>query len=146
VFARINFLLGLGLLILTTFYFVGVYVVIAPLSAFAPQWVKPVAGVAILAAVGITVQLLSMVMSDLRGIGLYNQGERPGVSAYLSQAILIVGHGALLYWARGLLSEGTPIAESHLLVVALVYLTGATLGLLDWRRRKAARRGPINQP
>ena len=70
-FARINFLLGLGLLIQITFYFAGVYLLILPLSAVAPDWVKPAAGIAILAAVGVTVQLLSMAMSNLRGIALY---------------------------------------------------------------------------
>jgi hypothetical protein len=139
VFARINFLLGLGLLILMTFYFVGVYLLIPPLSAVAPQWVKPVAGMAILAAVGVTVQLLSMAMSGLRGIALYNQGERPGAPAYLSQAILILGHLAALYSARGLLAEGRPVADIPLLVVALLYLTGGVLAIHDWRQRKAAR-------
>jgi hypothetical protein len=63
VLARINFLLGLGLLILIAFYYAGVYLLIPPVSAIAPGWVKPVAGIALLAAVGITVQLLSMAMS-----------------------------------------------------------------------------------
>ena len=138
-FARINFLLGLGLLILTTFYFLGAYALIPALSSFAPQWVKPAAGVAILAAAGITVQLLSMAMSGLRGIALYNQGERPGIPAYLGQATLIAGHLVGLWLARGLLSEGRPIAAVPLLGVALLYLTGGMLAVIDWRRRKAAR-------
>lgn len=138
-FARINFLLGLGLLILITFYFAVVYLLVLPLSAFAPGWVKPAAGLAILAAVGVTVQLLSMAMSDLRGVSLYEKAERPGALALLSQAAIIFGHVGSIYVATGLLTTGEPIAEGRLLIIAALYLAGAALAIQEWRQRKFAR-------
>lgn len=138
-FARINFLLGLGLLIQITFYFAGVYLLIPPLSALAPHWVKPAAGIAILAALGVTVQLLSMAMSNLRGIALYAKGERPGMLALTSQATMILGHIGTIYAASGLLIRGEPIADVRLLIVAALYFAGAALAILEWRQRKPAR-------
>ena len=138
-FARINFLLGLGLLIQITFYFTGVYLLILPLSAVAPDWVKPVAGVAILAAAGITVQLLSMAMSNLRGIALYGKGERPGMLAFTSQAAIIFGHVGTIYAVTGLLIRGEPIADERLLIIAALYFAGVALAIHEWRQRKLAR-------
>lgn len=139
VFARINFLLGLGLLIQITFYFAGVYLLVLPLSAFAPGLVKPVAGIAILAAVGVTVQLLSMAMSNLRGIALYAKGERPTMLTFLSQAVMLVGHIGTIYAASGLLVDGEPIAETKLLLIAAFYVTGVALGIHEWKQRKLSR-------
>ena len=138
-FARINFLLGLGLLIQITFYFAGVYLLILPLSAVAPDWVKPAAGIAILAAVGVTVQLLSMAMSNLRGIALYGKGERPGMLAFTSQAAMIFGHVGTIYAASGLLIRGEPVADVRLLIVAALYFAGVALAIHEWRQRKFAR-------
>ena len=138
-FARINFLLGLGLLIQITFYFAGVYLLIPPLSAVAPDWVKPAAGIAILVAAGVTVQLLSMVMSNLRGIALYGKGERPGMLVFISQAAMIFGHIVMIYAASGLLIRGEPIADVQLLIIAALYVAGAALAILEWRQRKFAR-------
>ena len=138
-FARINFLLGLGLLIQITFYFAGVYLLILPLSAVAPDWVKPAAGIAILVAAGVTVQLLSMVMSNLRGIALYGKGERPGMLVFISQAAMIFGHIVTIYAASGLLIRGEPIADVQLLIIAALYVAGAALAILEWRQRKFAR-------
>ncbi len=138
-FARINFLLGLGLLIQITFYFAGVYLLILPLSAVAPNWVKPAAGIAILAAVGVTVQLLSMAMSNLHGIALYGKGERPGMLAFTSQTILILGHIGTIYAATGLLVRGEPIANLRLLIVAALYIAGVALAVHEWRQRNVAR-------
>jgi hypothetical protein len=139
VFARINFLLGLGLLILIAFYFAGVYLLVLPLSAAAPDWVKPAAGLAILAAVGITVQLLSMAMSSLRGIALYAKGERPGMLAFTSQAAMIIGHIGTIYAASGLFVGGEPIADVRTLIIAALYFAGVVLAIHEWRRRKLAR-------
>ena len=138
-FARINFLLGLGLLIQITFYFAGVYLLILPLSAAAPDWVKPAAGIAILAAAGVTVQLLSMAMSNLQGIALYGKGERPGMLAFTSQAAMIFGHIGTIYAATGLLTRGEPIANVRLLIIAALYLAGAALAIHEWRQRRLAR-------
>ncbi|MEO8158962.1 MAG: hypothetical protein ABI648_14285 [Betaproteobacteria bacterium] len=138
-FARINFLLGLGLLIQITFYFAGVYLLVRPLSAFAPALVTPVAGIAILAAVGVTVQLLSTAMSDLRGVALYAEDERAGMLVYLSQAAMLVGHVGAIYFGTGLLVRGEPVTTLQLLMVAATYLVGSALGVVELRRRKLAR-------
>ena len=138
-FARINFLLGLGLLVQIAFYFAGVYLLILPLSAVAPDWVKPAAGIAILAAVGLTVQLLSMVMGNLRGIALYGKDERPGMLAFTSQAAMILGHIATIYAASSLMMRGEPIADVQLLIIAALYFTGTALAIHEWRQRKRVR-------
>ena len=138
-FARINFLLGLGLLIQITFYFAGVYLLVLPLSAFAPGLVQPVAGIAILAAVGVTVQLLSMAMSSLRGIALYAKGERPRIATFVSQAAMLVGHIGTIYAASGLIVGGEPISETKLLLIAVLYATGVAMGIYEWKQRKFAR-------
>ena len=139
VFARINFLLGLGLLIQITFYFAGVYLLVLPLSAFAPGLVKPVAGLAILAAVGVTVQLLSMAMSSLRGIALYAKGERPRIATFVSQAAMLLGHICATFAASGLIVSGEPIAETKLLLIAILYAAGVAMGIHEWKQRKFAR-------
>ena len=134
-----NFLLGLGLLILIVFYFAGVYLIYLPLSAVAPGWAGPAAGIAVLAAAGVTVQLLSMAMSDLRGIALYNKSERAGVLAYSSQAVIVLGHIGTVYAAKGLIFDGVPVADTSLLIIAALYSTGAALALQEWRQRKFSR-------
>jgi hypothetical protein len=139
VFARMNFLLGLGLLILIVFYFAGVYLIYLPLSAIAPGWAGPAVGIAVLAAAGMTVQLLSMAMSDLRGIALYNKSERAGALAYLSQAAIVLGHIGTIYAAKSLIIDGVPVADTPLLVIAALYFTGAALALHEWRQRKFSR-------
>lgn len=138
-FARINFLIGLGLLILIAFYFAVVYLLIMPLTAIAPGWVKPAAGVSILVAVGITVQLLSMAMSNLRGIALYGKSEHPGALAFMSQAAMIAGHIGTIYSLSGLLPDGEPITDTRLLIIAALYLAGVALAIHEWRQRKLAR-------
>ena len=138
-FARINFLLGLGLLIQIAFYFAGVYLLVLPLSAFAPGLVKPVSGLAILAAVGVTVQLLSMAMSSLRGIALYEKGERPRIATFGSQAAMLIGHICTAYAASGLIVGGEPIAETKLLIIAVLYAVGVAMGIYEWKQRKFAR-------
>jgi hypothetical protein len=134
-----NFLLGLGLLILIVFYFAGVYLIYLPLSAVAPGWAGPAAGIAVLAAAGVTVQLLSIAMSDLRGIALYNKSERAGVLAYSSQAVIVLGHICTIYAAKGLIYDGAPVANPSLLIIAALYATGAALALHEWRQRKFSR-------
>ena len=140
-FARINFLLGLGLLIQIVFYFAGVYLLVLPLSALAPGLVKPVAGIAILAAVGVTVQLLSMAMSGLRGVALYAKGEHASMPTFGSQAAMLLGHASTIYAASGLLVGGEPISEAKLLLIAALYAAGAALGIYEWKQRKLARTG-----
>lgn len=136
--SRINFMLGLGLLILIAFYFAGTYLVIRPLAGVAPAWVDPVAGAILLAACALTVQLLSMTMSNLRGIALYENSERPGVLAFASQAAIVFGHIALIYAAIGLRDGERPLGELQLLIVAALYLAGAAIAVYEWRQRKSS--------
>jgi hypothetical protein len=139
VFSRINFLLGLGLLIQIVFYFAGTYLIVLPLSKIAPGWIAPAAGVAILAAVGVTVQLLSMAMSELRGVALYAKDERPGALVFVSQATIIAGHVGFVLAATGLLIRGEPVGDMILLIIATLYIAGTAMGIMDWRQRKLAR-------
>lgn len=137
-FARINFLLGFGVLVLLTFYFAAAYLLIPALSAIAPEWAKPAAGVAILAAVGLTVQLLSTALTGLRGIALYKKGEKPSLSAYASQAIMLLSHAAVAC-ALGSLLYGKPVGDAQLIAIAAAYLVGTGLAIHEWRRRMPAR-------
>jgi hypothetical protein len=137
--ARINFLLGLGLLIQITLYFAFVYLLIPPLTAVAPDWVKPAAGIAVLAGVGATVQLLSMAMSSLRGVALYGKGERTGVLVFISQGAMIFGHIGTIYAGGDLIIRGEPVTDTQLLVIAALYLAGGVLGIHESRQRKLAR-------
>jgi hypothetical protein len=142
VFTRLNFLLGTGLLLLLAFYFVFAYAVLGPLSAWAPGWVKPAAGAAVLISVGLTVQILAIVMSGLAGVATYERG--PGPLAIASQAALVCGHGALAFAAVAWLRNGTPPADAGLLLVALLYAAGVALGVLEWRQRERHR--PARHP
>jgi hypothetical protein len=137
--ARMNFMLGLGLLSLIAFYFAGTYLVIRPLASMAPGWTNPATGIILLAACALTVQFLSMIMTNLRGIALYENGERPGALALASQAVIVLGHIVLLYAAVGLLRGERSIGELQLLVVAALYLTGAAIAVYEWRQRKSKR-------
>ncbi len=126
-------------MLLIAFYLAGTYLVLLPLSMVAPGWVKPLAGLLILASVGITVQLLSMAMSNLRGIALYRAGERAGLATYASQAVLLLGHLGSFYFASGLLREGTPVPALSLLLMGGLYLVGVTIAIGEWRGRRNAR-------
>ena len=137
-FARINFLLGLGLLILLAFYFATVYLLLPGVSATAPEWVRPAAGIAILSAVALTVQLLAVAMTGLRGIGFYGKGEKPSRSAYASQAIMLLSHIALIVTVGGLFN-GKPVDHGKLIGIAAAYLAGTAFAIHEWRRRRPAR-------
>lgn len=136
-FTRMNFLLGLGLLLLILFYFGFRYLVIAPVAAFAPNWAMVVAGAAVLASVGFTVQILAQLMGTLAGAASYPQ--RPNAAAIASQAAIVCGHGALAYGASAWLREGIPLTPGGLLLVGGLYLAGVGLGLVEWRMRGAPR-------
>lgn len=135
---RINYLLGFGLLVVLLFYFGVTYLVIAPVSAIAPGWVKPVAGAAILIASGLTVQILSMAMSAMAGVATYPQG--PNAMAIASQAAIVCGHGALGYAAATWAGGGPMPSEAGLALVGGLYAAGVALGLLEWRQRAAGTR------
>lgn len=138
-FARINFLLGLGLLILLAFYFGTVYLLLPALEAAAPGWVTPAAGIAVLAAVALTVQFLSSVaLTSLHGVALYPKGEKPARSAYASQAILLLAHIALICTVGGLF-YGKPVDQRQLIAIAAAYLAGTGFAILEWRQRRPAR-------
>lgn len=134
-FTRINFLLGFGLLTAIAFYFVGSYVVARPLSVIAPGWVTPVSGVFILAALGLTVQILSMVQSRMDRIA---DPATVGIPATVfSQLAIVCGHAGLAYALSGFLSGTQPVADSGLALVAAIYLAGVAIAILRWRKGTA---------
>lgn len=132
-FTRINFLLGLGLTLLLLFYFGFRYLVVAPVTLLAPQWATPVAGAAVLAGLGFTVQILAQLMGTLSGAGSYPHG--PNAAAMASQAAIVCGHGALVAGASAWLRHGVPPGTWGLLSIAVLYATGVAIGIVEWRRR-----------
>lgn len=132
-FTRINFLLGFGLLTAIAFYFIGSYLVVRPLSAVAPGWVKPVAGVFLLAALGFSVQILSMVQSGMDRIADPATVGLP--TTVFSQLAFVCGHVGLAYALSGLLSATRPVADPELAVVAALYLAGVSIAIQRWRKR-----------
>src|SRR5262245_12119938 len=126
-FTRVNYLLGFGLLVLLLFYFAFAYLVLPALGAVSQSWVGPVAGVAVLLSVGLTVQILSMVMSGFAGVGSYERG--PDALAVASQAAMVCGHGALAYAAAVWFGGGPPPAASGLGLIAALYAAGAITGI-----------------
>ena len=137
---RINFLLGVGLLTAISFYFAGSYLIAWPLSHIAPTWVKPIAGVAVLASLALTVQILSMVMSNMMGVASYTDTDRAGALAFTSQTAIVCGHAGLGYMAVAFFSEERPVTELQLLVVAALYVSGIAIAIQEWRQRKAEAR------
>jgi hypothetical protein len=136
-FTRINFLLGFGLLVAIGFYFVGNYLVVLPLSSIAPNWAKPIAGLAVLVSLGLMVQILSMVMSGMMGVASYTDSDGPGALALTSQAAIVCGHAGLGYIAVAFFSRERPVTELQLLVVAALYVAGVAIAIQEWRERNA---------
>ncbi|HWH47007.1 MAG TPA: hypothetical protein VN664_04335 [Burkholderiales bacterium] len=134
-FTRINFLLGFGLLVAIAFYFVGNYLIVWPLSHIAPKLVKPVAGVLILAGLALTVQTLSMALSNMMGVASYTENSGAGALAFTSQTALVCGHAGLGYIVFAFFYEGHPVTEQQFLVVAALYLAGIAIAVHEWRRR-----------
>lgn len=139
-FTRINFLLGVGLLTAIGFYFAGSYLIVWPLSYIAPNWVKPIAGLAVLVSLALTVQVLSMAMSGLMGVASYADSGGPGALAFISQAAIICTHAALGFVAVAFFSGAPAVTDLHMLVVAALYLAGVAIGILEWRQRNAQRK------
>ena len=139
-FSRMNFLLGVGLLAAIGFYFAGNYLIVWPLSHVAPNWVKPIAGVAILASLALTVQILSTVVTSMMGVASYTDDERAGALALTSQTAIVCGHAGLGYMTVAFFSEERPVTELQLLVVAALYVSGIAIAIQEWRQRKAEAR------
>lgn len=134
-FTRINFLLGFGLLTTIAFYFIGSYVVVRPLSVIAPGWVKPISGVFILAALGLTVQILSMVQSRMDRIADPGTVGKP--TTVFSQLAIVCGHAALAYALSGFFSGAQPVTDPALALVAALYLVGVGIAIQRWRKSTA---------
>ena len=135
-FTRINFLLGFGLLVILLFYFAFSYLVILPLSAIVPEWTGLAAGAAVLASVGLTVQILSVAMSKLAGVATYRQG--PNALAITSQAAIVCGHGALGYAMASWLGGGSLPNDIGLAMTGVLYAIGVAIGIRVWRQQAAA--------
>lgn len=134
---RINFLLGFGLLVAIGFYFAGSYLVVLPLSSIAPNWVKPVAGLAVLVSLALTVQILSTVVSGMEGVASYKETDGPSALALTSQAAIVCGHAGLGFIAVAFFSGGKSVTELQLLVVAALYVAGIAIAIQEWRQRNA---------
>ena len=139
-FTRINFLLGFGVLVAIGFYFAGIYLVVMPLSLIAPNWVKPIAGVAVLISLALIVHILSSVMDGMMGVASYTDGDRPGAFALTSQAAIVCGHASMAYIAVAYFSREKRVTELQLLVVAALYTVGIVIAIQEWRRRNAEAR------
>ena len=136
-FTRINFLLGFGVLVAIGFYFAGNYLVVLPLSIIAPNWVKPIAGVAVLISLALTVNILSSVMNGMMGVASYTDTDGPGALALTSQAVIVCGHASLAYIAVAYFSREKHVTELQLLVVEALYMAGIAIAIQEWRRRNA---------
>jgi len=134
---RINFLLGFALLVAIGFYFAGSYLVVLPLSSIAPNWAKPIAGLAVLVSLALTVQILSMVVSGMMGVASYTDTDGPGALALTSQAAIVCGHAGLGYIAVAFFSGRKSVTELQLLVVASLYVAGIAIAIQEWRQRNA---------
>jgi len=134
---RINFLLGFGLLVAIGFYFAGNYLLVLPLSSIAPNWVKPIAGLAVLVSLALTVQILSLVVSGMMGVASYTDTDGAGALALTSQAAIVCGHAGMGYTAVAFLFWERPITELQLLVVAALYVAGIVIAIQEWRQRNA---------
>ncbi|MFN0038410.1 MAG: hypothetical protein ACKVP2_02725 [Burkholderiales bacterium] len=132
---RLNFLLGLGILILLAFYLLGRYLVIAPLISLLPSVAKPIAGLLVLAAVGLTVQFLAMAMGKLSGVASYGNAQAPGRLTLISQVSLLCGHVGMFYAAIRLFHDERPVSVAQILIAATLYGTGVVLAIHEWRQR-----------
>ena len=137
---RMNFLLAFGLLVAIGFYFAGNYLIVWPLSHIAPTWIKPVAGVVVLASLALTVQILSSVMNGMMGVASYTDTDGFGALAVTSQAAIVCGHAGLGYIAADFFSREKPVTELQLLAVAALYLAGIAIAIQEWRQRNAEAR------
>jgi hypothetical protein len=133
---RLNFLLGLGFLFVIGFYFVGRYALVFPLSLLIPSWTKPVAGLAVLLGLGLTVQLLALSMGKFAGVASYPSGKAMGSFSIVSQIALACGHAGLIYAGSGIIVDRYPVTELHLFTVAALYGAGVLIAIQEWRQRE----------
>lgn len=136
-FARINFLAGLGMLVLAAFYFVGVYLILVPVSHFAPAWGSYLAGAIVLIAMGITVQSLASAMSGFAGVARYVSGRSSVPLFFAAQVALICAHALTIYSVASLVAEYPPASNIQLLLTVALYATGVALALYEWKQRTA---------
>lgn len=133
--ARINFLAGLGMLVLAAFYFVGVYLIITPISRFAPDWGNVIGGAIVLIAMGITVQSLATAMSGFAGAAQYVAGRSSAALFFSAQVALICAHALTIFAVAGLLSDYPPASTVQLLITVALYVAGVALSLYEWKQR-----------
>jgi hypothetical protein len=135
-FARLNFLLGFGLLVLLVFYFAFAWVILPPLQLAAPDWARTAGALAVLVSIGLTVQALAIATGTLAGVASY--GRHANAAAIASQAAMLVGHGALAWSCAPWLAGGEPPSRMALATTAALYAIGVAAGLLEWRTRRGA--------
>jgi hypothetical protein len=135
-FARLNFLLGLGLLVLLAFYFAFAWVTLPLLQLAAPDWVRTAGALAVLVSIGLTVQVLAIAIGALAGVASYDRGTNP--AAIASQAAVLAGHCALAWSCVPWLAGGEPPSRMALATTAALYAIGVAAGVLEWRARRGA--------
>jgi hypothetical protein len=133
---RLNFLFGLGVLIVIGFGFAARYLVLMPLAQFAPAWTGVASGVLVLASLGLTVQLLSKTLGAMPGLATYSAAHPAGLLTFVSQGAFGCGHVALGYAGFLLLSGERPVGELQWLTAAVLYAAGAAVAVQEWRQRK----------
>ncbi|MEQ1882388.1 MAG: hypothetical protein ABL878_15620 [Burkholderiales bacterium] len=133
---RLNFLLGLGFLIVIGFYFVGRYAIVFPLSLLIPSWTRPVAGLAVLLGLGLTVQLLAISMGKYAGVASYPPGQAMGSFSIASQIALACGHAGLIYAGLNIIEDRYAVSELQLFTVAALYGAGVLIAIQEWRQRE----------
>lgn len=133
--ARINFLAGFGMLVLAAFYYVGVYLILTPISRVAPGWGSFLAGALVLIAMGITVQSLASAISGFAGVARYVAGRSSAPLFFSSQVVLICAHALTIYAVAGLVSDYPPASTVQLLITVALYVAGVALSLYEWKQR-----------
>lgn len=136
---RVNFLLAVGVLATMAFYLVGRFLIVGPVSLLKPEWSGYVAGVVILAALMLMVQVLARVMDRLQSLtnAARSAGDRRiGTVGISAQGALTAGHIAAAYGAFGYFAAdagSTPLLSMALAV--FLYAAGFVSALSDWRRQ-----------
>lgn len=123
------------MLIVTTFYIVGVYLILAPISKFAPVWLRFATGAIVLIAMGFTVQLLAAAMSGMAGVARYVAGRSSRAIFFAAQATLACAHLCMLYALTDLVINSAPASTVLLLAMTVLYVSGVALSLYEWKLR-----------
>ncbi len=133
--ARINVFIAVGVLVLTALFVAGRYLVVLPVSWFAPSLAPYVAGAVVLAVLMLTVDKLSVFQSRFEALAIAAAGRRPGPLGVAAHAAIGVSHLLLGYAGWQLLQHGPGASLPPFVLGAWLYAGGVVAALTDWRRR-----------